>query len=172
MNETTQTIINAVTIFLSSSVGATVLGAVFKTIINAVTSIKTKKYSKLTEADKDEIAERSANRLYLKIQGGIVVDMDAQIDKATARRITAVEKSQNEIIGNMDELMKQQRVVLSAIGDFKTISQSSKEQIQSILGIPASTLPAVTVVEQPMLQVTQVGQETSEEKPKKHKVAY
>ncbi|MDE6060707.1 MAG: hypothetical protein K2G31_04485 [Clostridia bacterium] len=172
MNETTQTIINAVTIFLSSSVGATVLGAVFKTIINAVTSIKTKKYSKLTEADKDEIAERSANRLYLKIQGGIVVDMDAQIDKATARRITAVEKSQNEIIGKINELMMQQRVELTAIGDFKTISQSSKEQIQGILGTPASKLPVVTVIEQPMLQVAPIEQDSVDEKPKKHKVAY
>ena len=172
MNETTQTIINAVTIFLSSSVGATVLGAVFKTVINAITSIKTKKYSKLTEADKHEIAELAANSLYAKIHGGVIVDMDAQIDKATSRRITAIEQSQNAIIGQMEQLLGQQRVVLLAIGDFKTISQSSKEQIQGILGVPAGNIPALTVVEQPMLQVAQVEQESVDEKPKKHKVAY
>ena len=165
-------IIDAVTLFLSSAVGTTTVGVIVKSAIEAFKAIKTKKYSKLTEADKREIAELAANSLYAKIQGGVIVDMDAQIDKATSRRITAIEQSQNAIIGQMEQLLGQQRVVLLAIGDFKTISQSSKEQIQGILGVPAGNIPALTVVEQPMLQVAQVEQESVDEKPKKHKVAY
>lgn len=172
MNQTVETVVNAVTIFLSSSVGATVLGLVVKVAIEAYKSIKTKKYSKLTEEDKREIAEMSAKMLYEQIKGGVSIDMDAQMDKATARRITAVEKLQNDIIENINELMRQQRVVLSAIGDFKTISQSSKEQIQKVLGAPVSKLPALTVVEQPMLQIKQVEQSNPTAEIKEPTVRY
>ena len=172
MNETTKTVIDAVVIFLSSSVGATILGIIGKTVVNAIASVKTKKYSKLTDSDRTLIVAEVKEGVIAAIRGGVSVDMDAQIDKATARRITAVEKSQNEIIAQVSQLMNWMRVVLLAIGDFKTISQPSKEQIQGILGVPAGNIPALTVVEQPMLQVAQVEQESVDEKPKKHKVAY
>ena len=166
-------IINDVLLFLSSTTGATVICFVIKVIVSAVASVKTKKYSKLTDSDRALIVAEVKEGVIAAIRGGVSIDMDAQIDKATARRITAVEKSQNEIIGQMSQLMGQQRVVLTAIGDFKTISQSSKEQIQGILGAPASKLPALTVVEQPMLQVVnQTEEERTAEKSKKHKVTY
>lgn len=166
MNEATvQTIMNYVITFLSTGVGATVLGLVIKSIVTAIVSVKTKKYSKLTESDKTDIVGEVKNGVLEAIQGGVSVDMDAQLDKATSKRITAVEKSQNDIVGQVNRLMEYQRVVLAAIGDFKTISQASKEQIQSILKLEYSAIDSIPLLEQPTLTVSEKPQEPS---PKSH----
>lgn len=170
MNEATiQTILNYVIGFLSTGVGAAILGAVIKAIVTAIANVKTKKYSKLTESDKSDIVNEVTSGVLKAIQGGVSVDMDAQLDKATAKRITAVEKSQNEIVEQTNRLMDYQRVVLSAIGDFKTISQYSKEQIQGILKLEAPTMDKVQTIEQPILEVKDIK---TEEAPQKTKVMY
>lgn len=166
---TMQTIINAVLTFLSTGVGATVLGIVIKAIVTAVANVKTRKYSKLTEADREAIVEEVKSGVLQAIHGGVSVDMDAQLDKATARRITAVEKSQNEIVAQTNKLMDYQRTVLAAIGDFKTISQASKERIQGILKDEAATLEKVSVVEQGRIEIKQ---EAPEIQPVKSSVTY
>lgn len=169
MNEATKTIIDAVMIFLSSSVGATILGIVGKAVANAIASVKIKKYSKLTDSDRAVIVSEVKDGVLNAIQGGVSVDMDAQIDKATSRRITAVEKSQNDIVEQMEQLMNYQRVVLAAIGDFKTISQSSKEQIQAILKGTVLSLEKVQTIEQPILEIKQ---ETPELPSPKSSIGY
>lgn len=166
---TIQTILNYVIGFLSTGVGAAILGAVIKAIVTAIANVKTKKYSKLTEGDKSDIVNEVTSGVLKAIQGGVSVDMDAQLDKATAKRITAVEKSQNEIVEQTNRLMDYQRVVLSAIGDFKTISQYSKEQIQSILKLEAPTMDKVQTIEQPKLEVKDIQ---TDEAPHKMKVMY
>ena len=170
MNEATiQTILNYVIGFLSTGVGAAILGAVIKAIVAAIANVKTKKYSKLTEADKTDIVNEVTSGVLKAIQGGVSVDMDAQLDKATAKRITAEERSQNDIVEQTNRLMDYQRVVLSAIGDFKTISQTSKDRIQGILKQDAPSLDKVQTIEQPVLEV----RETSpEETPKQEKFIY
>lgn len=162
--ELVNTILNGVITFLSTSVGATVLGFVIKVITTAISNVKTKKYSKLTEDDRAVIVSEVKAGILEAIKNGVSVDMDAQIDKATARRITSVEKSQNEIVGQMNALMNYQRVVLSAIGDFKTISQSSKEQIQGILKGSAPLLEKVQAVEAPVLEINKNKSETKSDK--------
>lgn len=154
MNEANvQTILNYVITFLSTGVGATILGIVIKSIVTAIATVKTKKYSKLTDADRTAIAEEVKAGVLNAIKDGVSVDMDAQLDKATARRISAVEKSQNEIVEQTNRLMDYQRVVLSAIGDFKTISQSSKEQIQGILKGENVVLDKIQTVEQARVEL-------------------
>lgn len=153
MNEQTQTILNYVVTFLSTGVGATVLTIVIKAIINAVMNVKTKKYSKLTDSDRAIIVENVRDGVLNAIKDGVSVDMDAQIDKATARRITAVERSQNEIVERINDLMECQRAVLSAVGDFKTISAESREQIKALLNCSNSTLEKVVEVALPKVEV-------------------
>lgn len=156
MNEATvQTILNYVITFLSTGVGATILGLVVKSIVTAIANVKSKKYSKLTESDKASIVSEVTQGVLNAIQDGVSVDMDAQLDKATARRITAVEKSQNEIVQAMQTLAEYNKVVLSAIGDFKTISQASKEQIQAILKGKSVKLETVQTTDIPILEVKQ-----------------
>lgn len=167
MNEATvQTILNYVITFLSTGVGATVITIVFKAIVSAVANVKSKKYSKLTDSDRALIVNEVKTGVLEAIKDGVSVDMDAQLDKATARRITAVEKSQNDIVSAMESMNEYQRVVLCAIGDFKTISQHSKEQIQAILKDSASKLDKVECVEQPRIEVKQAEQiAVAESKP-------
>lgn len=156
MNEANlQTILNYVITFLSTGVGATILGIVIKSIVTAIANVKTKKYSKLTDGDKSVIVSEVTKGVLCAIKDGVSVDMDAQLDKATSKRITAVERSQNDIVEQTNRLMEYQRVVLAAIGDFKTISQSSKDRIQAILREQQSKLDAVQTIEMPILEVKQ-----------------
>lgn len=173
MDQTVQTVLDYVIAFLSSGIVATVLGVIGKAIINARTTVKLKKYSKLTEADRQAIAADVQSGVRTALIGGVTVDMDAQIDKATSRRITAIEQSQNAIIEQMNQLMFGQRIVLLAMGDFKTISQSSKEQIQGILKGVYLPLEKVQTVEQPLLEIKQEPVEVATDTaPKETSVRY
>lgn len=165
-NETMQTILNYVITFLSTGVGATVLTIIIKAIVTAVTNVKTKKYSKLTESDKSAIVEQVKDGVLNAIKDGVSVDMDAQIDKATARRITCVERSQNEIVEQVNKLIEYQKTVLSAIGDFKTISPESKERIKEILSQTNKTLERVVEVEVPKVEISADNKVKVKEKTK------
>lgn len=165
MNETTvQTILNYVITFLSTGVGATVITIIIKAIVVAVANVKSKKYSKLTDSDRAAIVEDVKTGVFEAIKDGVMVDMDAQLDKATAKRITAVEKSQNDIVNAIENMTEHQKVVLSAIGDFKTISQHSKEQIQEILKNPSQKLGRVEIIDAPKVEVKQVSPIVAEDK--------
>lgn len=166
----TQQIQELITWLTTSGILTTGLTVIVTAIVKAIANVKTRKYSKLTESDKAEIVSEVKNGVLNAIQGGVSIDMDAQLDKATAKRITAVEKSQNEIVEQTNRLMDYQRVVLSAIGDFKTISQSSKEQIQAILKGNPVTLEAVQAIEQPILEIKQPSEANTA--VKKSKVTY
>lgn len=163
MNETTQTILNYVVTFLSTGVGATVLTIVVKAIITAVANVKTKKYSKLTDSDKVAIVDNVRDGVLNAIKDGVSVDMDAQIDKATARRITAVERSQNDIINRMNKVIECQKAMLSAICDFKTISIESKDQIKTLLKHDIEPMEKVVAVEVPKVAVDTPKNETKQE---------
>lgn len=165
-NETMQTILNYVITFLSTGVGATVLTIIIKAIVTAVTNVKTKKYSKLTELDKSAIVEQVKDGVLNAIKDGVSVDMDAQIDRATARRITCVERSQNEIVEQVNRLIEYQKTVLSAIGDFKTISPESKERIKEILSQTNKTIERLVEVEMPKVEVSSDNKVKVKEKTK------
>lgn len=110
MNEATlQTIMNYVITFLSTGVGATVITIIIKAIVSAIAGVKAKKYSKLTDADKTEIVDRVADRMLIAIQDGVSIDVDGMIDRATNKRLTAMEDKSNEFtdaVNNMLEIIK------------------------------------------------------------------
>lgn len=174
MNETTQTILNYVITFLSTGVGATVLTIVIKAIVTAVANVKTKKYSKLTDNDRATIVDNVTGGVLNAIKDGVSVDMDAQIDKATARRITAVERSQNDIVERMNKVIECQKAMLSAIADFKTISIESKEQIKALIKQDIVPMEAVVAVEVPKVAVEMPKNELKQEEKEspKSKLAY
>ena len=93
---TTEKIVEYVTIFLSSGVGAAILGAVIRSIALAISNAKQKKYSKLTDEDREAIAKKVKDDLFNSIQGTLTLDADAIVDKATNSRLSALESSYND----------------------------------------------------------------------------
>lgn len=167
----TQQIQELITWLTTSGILTTGVTIIITAIVKAVANVKTKKYSKLTDSDKSDIVSEVKEGVLNAIQGGITVDMDAQLDKATAKRITAIEKSQNEIVQAVQTLAEYNKVVLSAIGDFKTISQASKEQIQALLKSKSVVeLATVQTIEQPVLEIKQPSE--TDTAVKKSRVTY
>lgn len=131
-------IVNPLVIFLTSGTGAVVLGTVIKAIISAVSAYKQKKASKLSDADKSEIASEAAEAVISRLAGKLDIDITAEIDKSTNGRVRAVEEKTNELITQMNTVSAYTKAMMSAVGDFKTISQSSREKIQGLLGDDSS----------------------------------
>ena len=126
-------IVEYVTIFLSSGVGAAILGAVIRSIALAVSNAKQKKYSKLTEDDKKAIAEEVKNELFKSMQSKLTLDANAIVDKATNSRLSALESSYNEIVKAVNQSTAYSRATMNAVGDFKTISEDSRAIIKNLL---------------------------------------
>ena len=100
----TEQIMTYVVAFLSSGVGATVITVIVKSIVNAICTYKTKKVSRLTDGDKKEISKMVVTDVLTAIQGGVNIDVEAMIDKATNKRLTAIETQFNDIAGQMNKL--------------------------------------------------------------------
>lgn len=128
-----KTIAQYVTIFLSSATGATIIGFIIKAIAIAVASVKEKKHSKLTEADKNDIANKVKTDLFNSLQGSLTLDADAIVDKATNARLSALEQSHNELVKAINQATAYTRATMNAVGDFKTVSTDSKEAIKKLL---------------------------------------
>jgi len=132
-------IVEYVTIFLSSGVGATILGLVIRSIAVAISNAKIKKYSKLTDDDKRAIAKEIMDSM----QGSLKLDADAMVDKATNARISAIEESHNELVKAVNQSLAYTRATMNAVGDFKTISEDSRTVIKELLKEDAKKVEAV-----------------------------
>lgn len=132
-------IVEYVTIFLSSGVGATILGLIISSIAKAISNAKIKKYSKLSDDDKREIAKEIMNSM----QGSLKLDADAMVDKATNARISAIEESHNELVKAVNQSLAYTRATMNAVGDFKTISEDSRTVIKELLKEDAKKVEAV-----------------------------
>lgn len=130
---TVKQIVEYVVIFLSSGLGATILGLVIRSIALAVANTKAKKYSKLTEDDKNAIAKKVEDDLFNRIQGTLTLDADAIVDKATNSRLSALEDSYNDIAKAVNLTTEYARATMNAVGDFKTISEDSRTIIKKLL---------------------------------------
>lgn len=130
---TTEKIVEYVTIFLSSGVGAAILGAVIRSIALAISNAKQKKYSKLTDEDREAIAKKVKDDLFNSIQGTLTLDADAIVDKATNSRLSALESSYNDIAKAVNLTTEYARATMNAVGDFKTISEDSRTAIKKLL---------------------------------------
>lgn len=152
---TTEQIMTYVVAFLSSGVGATVITVIVKAIVNAICTYKTKKVSRLNEADKAEIAESAAKSVLAAISGGVNIDAEAMIDKATNKRLTAIETQFNDIAGQMNKLSDIVVAEGQVLSEFKTPSLGSRELLNAVLSDPLKKLSALPLLEQAKLVVAQ-----------------
>ena len=136
-------IVEYVTIFLSSGVGAAILGAVIRSIALAVSNAKVKKYSRLTDDDKKAIANEVKEELFNAMQGKLTLDANALVDKATNSRLSAIEKSYNDIAESINLSTAYARATMNAVGDFKTISEDSRQAIKELLKEDVSKVAVV-----------------------------
>lgn len=164
--EAIKEVLNPVIIFLTSGVGATLLGVVIKAIVSAVAATKSKKYSKLTEGEREDIADKAAAKVLDAVSGGVNIEADALLDKYTQGRIDALETKYNELIGAANKTTEYMRAVLSAVRDFRTITLESKAKIQALLADEPLTVEKVKVTPVPTVTVT------TTETEKKSKVSY
>lgn len=156
---TIQTILNYVITFLSTGVGATVLTIVIKTIVSAITNVKTKKYSKLTEADKTEIVDRVADKMLVAIQDGVRLDVDGMIDRATNKRLTAMESKNNEFTNVVNKLLDIVKAQGNVLCELKTPSQGARGHLQELISNAPNVIEYIPQIEQPKLQIKQTEQE-------------
>lgn len=148
-------IMTYVVAFLSSGVGATVITIIVKSIVNAICTYKTKKVSRLTDGDKKEISKMVVTDVLTAIQGGVNIDAEAMIDKATNKRLTAIETQFNDIAGQMNKLSDIVVAEGQVLSEFKTPSLGSRELLNAVLSDPLKKLSALPLLEQAKIVVAQ-----------------
>ena len=151
----TEQIMTYVVAFLSSGVGATVITVIVKSIVNAICTYKTKKISRLTDGDKKEISKMVVTDVLTAIQGGVNIDVEAMIDKATNKRLTAIETQFNDIAGQMNKLSDIVVAEGQVLSEFKTPSLGSRELLNAVLSDPLKKLSVLPLLEQAKLVVAQ-----------------
>ena len=156
----TEQIMTYAVAFLSSGVGATVITVIVKSIVNAICTYKTKKVSRLTDGDKKEISKMVVTDVLTAIQGGVNIDVEAMIDKATNKRLTAIETQFNDIAGQMNKLSDIVVAEGQVLSEFKTPSLGSRELLNAVLSDSLKKLSVLPLLEQAKLVVAQ--QPTSE----------
>ena len=159
----TEQIMTYVVAFLSSGVGATVITVIVKSIVNAICTYKTKKVSRLTDGDKKEISKMVVTDVLTAIQGGVNIDVEAMIDKATNKRLTAIETQFNDIAGQMNKLSDIVVAEGQVLSEFKTPSLASRETLNAVLAGELNKLPLVPILEQAKLVVSQKGEQKEEQ---------
>ena len=159
----TEQIMTYVVAFLSSGVGATVITVIVKSIVNAICTYKTKKVSRLTDGDKKEISKMVVTDVLTAIQGGVNIDVEAMIDKATNKRLTAIETQFNDIAGQMNKLSDIVVAEGQVLSEFKTPSLGSRELLNAVLSDSLKKLSALPLLEQAKLVVSQKGEQKEEQ---------
>lgn len=158
-------IMTYVVAFLSSATGATVITIIVKSIVNAICTYKTKKVSRLTDGDKKEISKMVVTDVLTAIQGGVNIDAEAMIDKATNKRLTAIETQFNDIAGQMNKLSDIVVAEGQVLSEFKTPSLGSRKLLNAVLSDPLKKLSALPVLEQAKIVVAQPTIEKVDEQP-------
>lgn len=169
---TVQTILDYVIAFLSTGIGATVLTIVIKTVVSAVANVKTKKYSKLTEADKTEIVDRVADKMLVAIQDGVRLDVDGMIDRATNKRLTAMESKNNEFTDVVNQVLDIVKAQGNVLCELKTPSQGARGYLQELIGNVPKAIECIPQIEQPKLQIKQTEQKIAVSEIEEPKLTY
>lgn len=168
----TEQIMTYVVAFLSSGVGATVITVIVKSIVNAICTYKTKKVSRLTDGDKKEISKMVVTDVLTAIQGGVNIDVEAMIDKATNKRLTAIETQFNDIAGQMNKLSDIVVAEGQVLSEFKTPSLGSRELLNAVLSDSLKKLSALPLLEQAKLVVAQPQTSEKIDEPSAEKLMY
>lgn len=142
-------ILQTITIVASSGIGGIVLGVIAKIIANVIVKKASAKSSKLNEKDKDEIAKKVLDA----IGDGFKVNAQSMLDEYTNKRIASVEEKTNDIVGAVNKVVDYNKAIMSAVGDFKTISPESKNAIQSLLKDEAVAVEEIALPEKPEVKV-------------------
>ena len=168
----TEQIMTYVVAFLSSGVGATVITVIVKSIVNAICTYKTKKVSRLTDGDKKEISKMVVTDVLTAIQGGVNIDVEAMIDKATNKRLTAIETQFNDIAGQMNKLSDIVVAEGQVLSEFKTPSLGSRELLNAGLSDSLKKLSVLPLLEQAKLVVAQPQTSEKVDEPSAEKLMY
>ena len=168
----TEQIMTYVVAFLSSGVGATVITVIVKSIVNAICTYKTKKVSRLTDGDKKEISKMVVTDVLTAIQGGVNIDVEAMIDKATNKRLTAIETQFNDIAGQMNKLSDIVVAEGQVLSEFKTPSIGSRELLNAVLSDSLKKLSVLPLLEQAKLVVAQPQTSEKVDEPSAEKLMY
>lgn len=102
------------------------VAGIVKIISTLINSKARKNPVSLTAADRKEIAHLAASEVVASTQQGVAFDIDAQIDKATNKRLAAMEKRFNGFVWLIKRLIKGQKTVMKSLSEFKTISNDSR----------------------------------------------
>lgn len=122
----------------------------FAGIVSIVKLLVSLKKSKMSEKDKADIANIVANQVVSGQNLNLEVDISGQIDKATNKHIAVLEGKTNTFIRLVKRLLKQQKLVMSAMSDFKTISNDNRLALLAETAVeieePDEIIPETTTV--------------------------
>ncbi len=130
--EQLNTILEWVVGFASGTTGSVIIALLIKYWIGKRAETKKAQAAKLTEADKKEIIEGVGEYVVGKINGKITLDIDAQLDKATNKRISAIEAQQEKIVEATNRSANYSRATMSAIGSFRSIPVQCQQEIAKL----------------------------------------
>ena len=146
---------------LGGGTGATIIALLIKHVVDKRAEVKVAQSSTLSEAQIDAIADRTAKKVEKNIKGKITIDIDAQLDRATNKRISAIEEQQGKIVDAVNRTANYSRATMSAIGSFRSIPVASQQEIAKL----AKDAPAqVEEQEKPIVEL--VGDEVKVEEKK------
>jgi hypothetical protein len=99
--------------FLGGATGIATIASVVKCALRA-------KASKMSKKDKQEIAEMASDLVIQKQQATVEVDISAQIDRATNKRIAECEAKTNEFIKDNQNLREIVKGIAIVVSDLKS----------------------------------------------------
>lgn len=159
-NQIVEKIITAIVAFLSTTSGVAFITGLIKAIVSSVTAYKSKKVSKLNEEDENRIAIKSSNLVINSIKDGITIEADAMIEKATNRRLEAVESKFNDIAKVSQQQMEVLMTLAQVVLELKSPSLASRERLANVIGASIPRLNSISIPEQS--RVTARVDETSD----------
>lgn len=142
-------------ILASAGGGAVVFGYLYKFGMAIVNYVIRKKPIKLNDGDKKDIANLVAETVSGDMKSGVTVDIDAQIDRATQKRLNIVENKTDEFIGISSKLTNIVKKMGEVVACLKTPDSDKKEALLAAINdcveistdtINADTKGTVTIV--------------------------
>ena len=126
-------ILNYVVGFASSATGAALIAFVIRAIVKKSGEVKIAKAAKLSDADKHQIAQECAEIVTARFKSKLTLDVDAQIDRSTNKRLKVVEDSQAQLVDVVNRTYKLAKANARAFGSFHTVAAESKKEISELL---------------------------------------
>lgn len=120
-------------ILASAGGGAVIFGYIYKFAIAIINYSIRKKPIKLDSGTKEDIIKGVAEIVTQNMQSGVTVDIDAQIDRATQKRLSIVENKTDEFIGISSTLTNIVKKVGEVVACLKTPDSDKKEALLSAI---------------------------------------